>query len=103
MAANCGVKGPGHNMALYLVVKHWLQQWRESGNTLGEGEGDSIVVGHGLRPESGPEALQVQHWIENLGEQLKALHPLFCSAWASTFRTFGTNFVILIGLMWYTP
>ena len=38
MAANCGVKGPGHNMALDLVVKHWLQQWRESGNTLGEGD-----------------------------------------------------------------
>ena len=37
MAANCGVKGPGHNMVLYLVVKHWVQRWRESGDTLGEG------------------------------------------------------------------
>ena len=62
-----------------------------------------IVVDHGLRPESGPEALQVQHRIESLGEQLKALHPFFCLVWDSPFPTFVTSLVILIDLMWYTP
>jgi len=29
---------PGHSMAFYLLVKHSLQQWRESGDILGEGD-----------------------------------------------------------------
>jgi tRNA(Ile)-lysidine synthase TilS/MesJ len=86
--AAIAVSGGPDSMALCLLAKHWWQQWRESGIFSEKVTG--IVVDHGLRPESGAEALQVQHWVQNLGEQPTVLHSFFSLVLALLFQTFVT-------------
>jgi hypothetical protein len=54
-------------MALCVLARQWCEGFRESGIYSEWPRG--IVVDHGLRPESAAEALQVQRWVENLGQK----------------------------------